>query len=185
LPHGYSITFLKIDSDADVLSDGWERFFARGSFVSEVDRIDQDLEKIALGEKEVRILLMHHSISRRGLTLAANSKSRKALARLLSRHGIVLVLNGHTHIPLLSTLRPVIAGVTHETLEVTCGTTTQRWVAPSGWARQLKRNERNWLMVHRFFATGLGSEWEITPAEETPAGFEERAEQRKTVTLYP
>jgi 3',5'-cyclic AMP phosphodiesterase CpdA len=183
LPHGYSVTFLKIDSDADVRNDGWERFFARGSFKHQADRLREALEKTALGEKEVRILLMHHSISRRGLTLAANRKSRKALARLLSEHGIVLVLNGHTHIPLLSSLRPIIAGVTHEALEVTCGTTTQRWIAPSGWARELQRNERNWLMVHRFFATGLGSEWEITPAEETPHGFEEREKQRKTVTL--
>ncbi|HEX6101206.1 MAG TPA: metallophosphoesterase [Thermoanaerobaculia bacterium] len=185
LSRGYSITFLKIDSDADVLNVGWDRLWARGSFESQVTSLDAHLSTIPLGEKEVRVLLLHHSMSRRGFSLTANPGSRTAVARLLSRHGIALVLNGHTHVPLCSALTTKIAGVTHEALEVTCGTTTQQWIAPPDWKRELDRNERNWLMVHRFVVTDQGSEWEITPAEEMPIGFEERVNQRKTVRFYP
>lgn len=185
LARGYSITFLKIDSDSDVVNIGWDRLWARGDFVSQVTALDADLSTIPLATKEVRVLLLHHSLSRRGLSLSANPRSRTAVARLLSKHGVALVLNGHTHVPLVSQLSPKIAGVTQETLEVTCGTTTQQWIAPPGWRRPVNRKERNWLMVHRFFATDHGSEWEVTPAEEVPAGFQERANQRKTVTLFP
>jgi 3',5'-cyclic AMP phosphodiesterase CpdA len=181
LPKGYVVTFLKVDTDADVHPRRSSRLLARGNFVTEIDKIDKYLGMHRRGAKEFRVLLMHHSLTHRGLTLAADDHSKDAARDLLIRHGIKLVLNGHTHTPLISPVSRFLAGLTGEATEVTCGTTTQRWTAPASWKRPVDRKQRNWLMVHRLFETGGVGEWEVTPAIEKVEGFEEQIGRRKTV----
>lgn len=145
LPNGFPIVFLGLNGDADVRPFSRDRFLARGSFVSAV----QELRRLLLGrnDKEVRVLLLHHSLEYPGQPLTStqaraleiDNVSRGELEHLLQEFDIRVVLSGHAHDPFFVGIVPnVLSRAGLGVLEGRCGTTTQR----------LKR-ALNSLLVHR------------------------------------
>ena len=146
LPNGVPLVFLSLNSDADV--GGWslERFYACGSFVSAVNRLEQALSKRGQ-QKEIRVLLLHHSVEYRGRQvqfpflrvsvnlehLAIDNASRQALASLIDNHGIRVILTGHVHNPFFVGLLPQSTSYTRrDVMESRCGSTSQHLTATSG-----------------------------------------------------
>ena len=110
LPYGLPLVFLHLNGDADVKPMSPERVYACGSFCSAVRKLDALLD--ARSTPEVRVLLLHHSVQYEGdpvvnvpgsrwlpigaslvlKHLGINEDSRAALAALVAKHNIRLIL---------------------------------------------------------------------------------------------
>jgi len=162
LSSGQYLTFLRVDSDSDVSAYGSNRFLARGCFSSQLAALSSSLP---VPEKdEIRVLLVHHSYSASGRTLAMTPLSKAALEEFIVDHAVRAVLCGHIHQPPFT----VVARATHLTqtrwfLEARSGTTTQLSTLPLQWRSVLgnrpKRPYRwpNSLLVHRLSQLSNGA----------------------------
>lgn len=158
LTHKRALVIGQIDSDADVQSRSPKRLLAVGSFTSQLSALAQRLG--ANVGNDVRVLMVHHSWQRTGLTLSMDSASKAALEQFLVAHDIRAVLTGHTHQPLTVPIPGTPAS------ELCCGTTTQMDSVPYLWKTVLGTfpGMRNWpintLMVHKIYEDATGVlEW--------------------------
>lgn len=179
---GHELTFLLINTDADVPALHPNRFAARGSFVSQIDKLEKQLGKKR--PKEIRILCLHHSRAQRGPMLEMDQSSRDRLSNFILEYGIAVLLSGHIHEPPLVRMETAVNTeddtVFADYLEARCGTTTQRnlFHIPYYWRRMLhnlhikKRGHwSNTLLVHRISREDGAIIWESDLFMETPQGF--------------
>jgi len=177
LSSGHLMRFLRLDSDVDVSPLGSKRFLARGCFSSHLETLANQLPDPQ--EKEIRVLLLHHSFSKTGLILSMTGRSRKALSEFIVNHAISVLLCGHIHEPPLVDTH----GVEHllqkrDFLEGRSGTTSQISTLLLDWKDfRGKRPERpnhwpNSFLVHRLCKeTDDSIDWHTETYLETPEGF--------------
>lgn len=179
LSNGFTLRFFGINTDADVRPVGLERLLAQGSFRSELTKID-NLFKVPQENREIRILLLHHS-SRYRVSLRPElrmiSTSRDALYAFMAKLGISILLCGHTHIPHLEEFSIPYLGVTHRVFEACCGATTILTCLPfdstsitGTWPSRPKWIP-NSLLVHRVTEVQGRAFWHTQIYLETSKGF--------------
>ena len=175
----FTLTVICVNSDSDVSPYGSERVLARGSFRSQLVKLSGSLAAETPNEREIRVLLIHHSYSASGLALAMNSASRAALHDFIYEHNIGVLLCGHIHQPpVVNILR--VSRLQHgmKCLEARCGTSTQISTLPYNWRNALgvrpSRPDRlpNSILVHRLLRTEVGIVWTTKLLIERPWGFE-------------
>lgn len=170
--NGYQIRFIWIDSDIDVGFRSLHRGWARGSCVSHLLMMQNQLP--AMGDKEIRVLCMHHSPTFRGSvrslrSLELDRTSRQQLEKFIIDNHISVVLCGHVHNP--PYVHPELAisqGQQSLFLEARCGSTSQ--VNPSDMPIPLKKKLRslgilppertNSLLIHRVSENNGEVTWE-------------------------
>jgi len=176
LPHGYTLSILGIDTDAGVRPYYWRRFMAQGAFVSQLAELERTLP--TPGEREIRILLLHHSAqyNSHGPQLKISEPSKGALYDFAGKHNLQVFLCGHTHSVKLSPFEVPYLGRQHRIFEACCGATTRRNDLPAeatDWAG--KRPVRNWvpnsLLVHRLLTDGSRIVWRTEAYFERATGF--------------
>jgi UDP-2,3-diacylglucosamine pyrophosphatase LpxH len=180
---GHQLTFLLINTDADVGSWHPQRWAARGSFVSQLRTLKSQLGP--KGEKEIRLLCLHHSRAHYGVTLEMDEVSRDELSNFIVRQGVAVLLSGHIHEPPLVKLATAVntADDTDRAhyLEARSGTTTQRnlYHIPFYWRNILQKlhlkkrgHWSNTLLVHRISEIDGEIIWESELFWETPQDFE-------------
>jgi 3',5'-cyclic AMP phosphodiesterase CpdA len=96
LSPGQFLSFLRIDTDANVNPLGTDRFLALGRFNSQLATLASQLP--VPEANEIRVLLLHHSLSVSG-QLAMTSASKDALNDFIVDHAISILLCGHIHQP--------------------------------------------------------------------------------------
>lgn len=175
---GWSIRFVRLDTNADVNPTGADRFWARGDFVTAIDRAEADLD--ALGERdpfEIRVLLLHHSPRVAGYASAITDRSKRRLDEFLCRQSIAVYLCGHTHLPGIRTRSVTDGRQTIDVLEVCCGSTTQKDLLEEAWLRpgEPKRPHfrPNSLIVHRVVEEEGALFWRAVVCDRTVSGFVE------------
>jgi hypothetical protein len=162
------LRFLCLNSDADVWGWGPERVLGRGSFRTQLRRLEDDLSASEPPDpNEVRVLLVHHSLlyragshedkppsglgqvwqaCQKGLgLLEMNKASRRRLGRLMGQLDIPVLLTGHTHkasVRRWCALSPA-RGRPLPFLEACCGTTTQLNKVPRKWRSLFSRRGRD------------------------------------------
>jgi hypothetical protein len=180
--YGFSVRFIRIDGDADSGGNRLPRVLARGVFAKAV----QEIKLPPRDPKEVRVLLLHHSISHRNehallrplpgypVCYVPNGESERALVDFLLEHEVTVVLTGHIH---ESRLRQLTIGNKTRgpgrVLEARCGTTTQQHIdsfAAQVWgktaARLARRGRRgprtageHSILVHELELNAEGLSW--------------------------
>jgi 3',5'-cyclic AMP phosphodiesterase CpdA len=148
-----------IDSDAAIPSDSVARLLAQGSFQQQLSDLEQILGRNV--NRELRVLMIHHSWKKRGVLLSMDAGSRSVLERFLQDCDIKVVLTGHTH---RQTMTLIGSTGAHE---LCCGTTTQIDQVPYSWRNILRHWPgqpgswpRNTLMMHRVHEDPVGKRWE-------------------------
>lgn len=174
LPNGGSLTFIRINGDADVTPFSGHRLLALGRFESDLSKASRLLTKRMPGE--VRILLLHHSWSRTGATLRITDSSKRALARFLRDGEFSVILTGHVHAPLVTRFTAAGDDTAREVLEARCGSTTQKDQLPIGHIlagmRLAEPLEPNSLIVHQIVAQDGRTAWKAVAFRRDPvAGF--------------
>jgi len=169
-PHGHELTLLEVDSDADVRPNSIQRAYARGNFSSQLKQLDATLR--TCGDKEVRVLVIHHARSWTGFSLGMSNAAKKDLDRFLQQHQITVILCGHTH---KATTKRHYAG-TRECWECGAGSTAQFETVPLRWRRKLRNPDKvslgpNALMLHRIFEIDGRLEWLTTTYLRSARGF--------------
>jgi predicted MPP superfamily phosphohydrolase len=177
LPSGQFITFLRLDSDADVNPYWSNRFLARGCFTTQLHAL---ASKLPIAQKmEIRVLLVHHSYTASGAALAMTPLSKAALNDFIIDHAISVLLCGHIHQPPFA----VALTATHlqqsrAFMEARSGTTTQISTLPLYWRTVFQNRPlrpRHWpnsLLIHRLFLEEDGSiEWEVETRLENSLEF--------------
>jgi calcineurin-like phosphoesterase family protein len=144
LPGGRELVFLHLNGEADVRALSPERMYACGSFRSAVEKLDALLDQRR--NQEVRVLLLHHSVQHEGEPvsvpgsrwlpvevtvllkhLSIDDASKAALAALVAKHDIRLILTGHIHHPpFLGRITTAAFAAGPPCWESCCGSTTQR-----------------------------------------------------------
>ena len=168
---GHKLTFLRVNTDADVGAWGPKRLGAIGSFVSQLKWLGSQLTSPA--EKEIRVLILHHSRAHRGTTLEIDGSSRDELANFIVDQDIAVLLSGHIHEPPLVKLATAVHTRTNQKsaqyLEARCGTTSQRnlYHIPYYWRNILSKlhlkkrgHWSNTLLVHRILEEAGEIFWE-------------------------
>jgi len=179
LASGHQFQLFGIDSDADVEEVSWDRFLARGSFESEVERLDQANIPAPTGN-QIRALLLHHSPVHLSMmtVLEARTKSLHALDDWMAKSGVSVILTGHLHDALGHVRSVSDRGKTWDLLEARCGTTTQLDRATSKWKGKgtwnADRLPVNSLLVHRLMEYDHEIRWEIEFVERLHDGFMSR-----------
>ncbi|HEX8139942.1 MAG TPA: metallophosphoesterase [Pyrinomonadaceae bacterium] len=187
LGKSHVLRFMGIDTDADVNPKGTDRFLARGSFTSDLTKLENELNLLPLpAENEIRVLCLHHSQELNSINpaLQMDAVSRDALHDFIIDRDIAVLLCGHVHTP------PVVKffNITHRTqqmsgsfLEARCATTTQTSTLPYSWRtilgnrpRRIKRMP-NSLLVHRLSLEDGKIYWETDLYSEMPKGFKKVA----------
>lgn len=166
------VQLIRIDTDADVFPFGRYRFLAKGSFQSQLNAIKTKLARAT--DYSVRVLLMHHSIHRRG-SLSICRASRAALNQFLEEEDIHVVLTGHVHDPLVRKFSTTLGR--RQLLECRGGTTTQidkvaydaRTIFGGFPVRRAWPS--NSLLVHRLYRTGTGLVWKTKTYTRLRRGF--------------
>jgi 3',5'-cyclic AMP phosphodiesterase CpdA len=173
LANGRTIEFIRIDTDASVSPRGQKRLRAVGSFQKQLGQIANQLG--SRPKNSIRVLLMHHSWHRRGITLSIDRGSRGALNQFLVAHSIQVLMTGHVHTSYVQKFVPPIAGG-QTVLECRCGTTTQIDQVSYTWRNFLgtfphRGWPRNKLLVHRIYQAGSKTEWRVETFVRTNNGF--------------
>jgi hypothetical protein len=169
LRRGLDLVLIAINSEKDVGYKGMHRLLARGRFDSQI----RDTRSLVGGpsDSEVRVLIMHHSPSHRGTTLAISNRMRRLWEDFVSTLDIRVVLTGHVHEVGASLLSFSANGRVHEILEARSGTTTQRDYFDPPWQPR-SQSSANSLLVHNILERTDGSlEWEVRPFIRTRRGF--------------
>jgi hypothetical protein len=164
LANGRRLTLAGIDTDADVPPKSMTRVLARGSFLNQLVALEQKLPTREL--TDIRVLLLHHSMTHNGFVLKIDHASKAALFAFLADQAFSLVLSGHTHEQLFSTL-PIqsSSGTVSSIEELTCGSTTQHDQVPYDWRSWIgNRPARQWpansLLVHRVIGAPGATTWD-------------------------
>jgi DNA repair exonuclease SbcCD nuclease subunit len=170
LVSGHRVTFLGIDTDADVQGISFERLFAQGSFESQLKDLRSQLGGIDRLAGEVRVLLLHHSLIEAS---CIDDTSRKELAETLQDCRISVILTGHTHDPIVAT-HQLSSG--WSVFEARCGTSTQRDFYPPEWQKvplpDMPELEANSVLVHRIYQVARNTvQWRTTPYVRSDQGF--------------
>lgn len=180
LPSGHRLKFLMINTDADVDGYGQDRFYARGDFNSQLEKLDPLLDPP--DENEIRVLLLHHSPAHRDYSLGISRRSRRALNDFIVKHHIAVLLSGHKHTPpLVKTFAAAHAGINRRYLEARCGTTTQQSTLSFGTTtltgqRPYRPGQlANTLLIHRLEQQGAEISWNTECYFEIPTGFKEKS----------
>jgi 3',5'-cyclic AMP phosphodiesterase CpdA len=173
LPGDYQLTFIGIDTDADVNPFGSDRFFARGIFDNHLSIVQGKLS--ACSEKEIRVLLLHHSYGFPKYTRGIDRHSRQALERFLYRNKITVILAGHLHEPRSEAHSLKHRGIDFEFLEARCGTSAQLSETPATWQKQLNRTVPNSVLVHRLHDDNDGNVlWHVETVFRSHHRFDDR-----------
>lgn len=157
------LRILALNTDADVRGWGAQRVLARGSFLSQLRRLANDLTNLGPPDpNEVRILLLHHSLAYKAPNCALplleiNEASAHELRQFLARFDIPVILTGHTHDPMVDRFRAFCLNAAFPTsqrrvihcLEACCGTTTMANYVPAKWPAKDRKLQDNSLLVHR------------------------------------
>lgn len=176
---GHSLRIAALDSDADVGPRGLRRIFARGAFLSQLVALDKFLPPPDVGE--IRVLLIHHSILWKGITLSIGGASRSALIEFAQKKGFSMFLCGHTHLPKLSKV-PLPTGamgrVPDMIFNACCGSSARITTLPFDLTVLGQRITRpawlpNSVLVHRLSTFEDGISWDIRTLFETCHGYEE------------
>jgi 3',5'-cyclic AMP phosphodiesterase CpdA len=180
LRNGYTISFLGIDTDADVRHSGWQRFSAQGAFLSQLEKLAKKLA--APAEKEVRLLLLHHSTQYRSRLpiMRISETSKAALDRFVAEHNVRILLCGHVHIPKITCFE-VPMGRGHIVLEARCGATIKKTLDAVNRARAGPESCPNSLLVHRMFADECRIVWQTHLFVNYGAGFQEHERSRREI----
>lgn len=147
LAGGLTLTFVMVDSDAEVWPVSGSRLFGRGRFAGQMASLGRILPRC--GDREIRVLVVHHAISDGTVPLSAgatpfprrasNARWRRleiapdsllALEHALVDHAFRVVMTGHRHLARLATLTASNGTASRPVLEAQCGATTQRDVYP-------------------------------------------------------
>lgn len=160
------VVFIGVDSDSDVPPGSLRRMLARGHFLSQLQKLGQQLGPNTADE--IRILVIHHARHEQGFKLRMSLASRTALDAFCAVKGIRVVLSGHTHKP--------HAGGVSGVLEVCSPSTTQIDKAPPGWVnwrggRPSVHFEQNGLIVHRLHDDGGAIRWDAHVMTRDPGGL--------------
>ena len=171
LPGGTRIRFIQVNSDADMRANSLSRLLAKGHFVSELNALSASLP--AKPDGEIRVMLIHHSRSHAGRTLAITRSSKRALDQFLAVQNIDVMLTGHTHAPIARLHN--VAG-TSGVHELGAGSTTQFDVLPYKWKLRLRDPQQlgwhpNTLMVHRIHLRDGQIWWVTDTCQRFPNGF--------------
>jgi len=173
--NGLTIVFLGIDTDSDVAS-GFpcvQRFFARGSFVSQLARWEEEIGSPKA--EEIRVLMLHHSPMHDGFVLGISNNSRIALDKFIRRCGISVLLTGHLHSPGVRKSSVEYRGASWNVLELRSGTTTRRDEIPLQWAERRETLTPNTLLVHRLYEVDRNRvEWRTNVFQRFLTGFRDR-----------
>jgi hypothetical protein len=174
LANGRRLILAGIDTDSNVHPWGLMRFFAMGSFQDQLMRLAPGLPRYE--PRDIRVFLAHHSLAKAGVVLRMDDASKDALSIFLADHRFSIVLSGHTHRRLFTTLTVTRPQGTFTVEELTCGSTTQHDQVPYNWRSVLGNlPARGWrsntLMVHRLLAIPGKTLWETQAYVRTPQGF--------------
>jgi 3',5'-cyclic AMP phosphodiesterase CpdA len=170
---GRKLIFAGIDSDADVGPFSSARVLAQGDFQSQLAALGSIVGPKQRGE--IRVLLIHHSWHRNGMTLRMRHASKRALGQFLDQFGFSVLLTGHTHNPLLKQFNVGNSG--SAVWELRCGSTTQHDVTPYKWKTLLGRfpSRLHWstntLIVHKLFVDSGLTTWEAQVYERVRGRF--------------
>ena len=102
---GFSLELFGVDSNSGLedptARPGKKNLFARGLISDyELSTLEAMLQETTPGPERIRTLVCHHAFSTAGGFLSAKpleAESRSALVALAARHGVAVVLTGHTH----------------------------------------------------------------------------------------
>lgn len=191
---GAEVVLVHINSDADVGPGGLTRLLARARFDSQIAKAARLLAS-PVREREVRVLVMHHSPAWPGLELGMSARMKAKLLDFVRDSGIRLILTGHAHRPRNEMFTVFVQGMPIDVMECRCGTTTQRDVFPPSWApRRRKPLEKNSLLVHRIAEDPQGRlEWSVeTLVRGSALGFSASARSgvpaalgKRSVQVWP
>jgi len=190
LSNGLTMVLLGIDTDSDIAS-GFpciQRFFARGNFVSQLTRLEEQIGSPRADE--IRVLMLHHSPMHDGFVLGISNKSRRALDRFVKRCGISVLLTGHLHEPGARKLAVEYRGASWNILEARSGTTTRRDELPLQWAERNQPLSPNTLLVHRLYEMDRNRvEWRTNLFQRFLTGFRDRGpiltDANSSVVVWP
>lgn len=172
LENGWSVRWVRIDTDADVPPVSRDRFFARGDFASTLDRAEEQLDATGKNLQEIRVLLLHHSPRVVGYRSAITDHSKARLESFMHRNRIHVCLCGHTHLP---GFRIRTLGKNSSVLEACCGSTTQLDDFEEAWGGKQRPTWRpNSLIVHRIIEENGALSWKAVVCDRTESGFVER-----------
>jgi 3',5'-cyclic AMP phosphodiesterase CpdA len=178
LPGGQVLQLIGIDTDANVDANGRQRRWARGSFVDQIDRLDNDVRFSAPKGHEIRVLLMHHSPANQSYKLGIDGRSRRALRNWIHKAGISVILTGHMHKAFGDGTAVSTRGKKWTLVEARSGTTTQLDAMPAIWAAKgtlfSRRLPLNSLLVHRLVEKDGRILWNVEYCERLHDGFESR-----------
>jgi DNA repair exonuclease SbcCD nuclease subunit len=175
LANGRRLLLAGVDTDADINPRGMKRVLAMGSFQNQLVALDQKLPRWQPGD--IRVLMSHHSMARKGLTLRMDAGSKAALSVFLADSKFSILLSGHTHEHLFSPFGVTASdGTPAQVEELTCGSTTQHDQVPYSWRSFMgKLPTRAWpantLLVHRIIGTPGATTWETEAWVRTSGGF--------------
>ncbi|MGH2396453.1 MAG: metallophosphoesterase family protein [bacterium] len=188
------VRFLRIDTDAGVHAFSPERWYAIGRFKRQLDQLAYKLRQEPPAP-EIRILLLHHSVTHIGTTLHIADDSREALDRFILDHDIALLLCGHIH---KANLGYHAVSATKKVLEARCGTTAQigkedYTMTPGAGDEPVdSRIWRRSLLVHRLYQSAKEIHWEVKVYVHAHAGGFEPAHLlptggpvQETVRVWP
>ena len=164
-----AVRLLRMDTDALTSPFGSDRVLARGRFVDQIATLESDLPP-GNPDREVRVLLMHHSISFRGYVCGISGTSKRRLIAFLRSRDVRVVSSGHTHRPNIETLDHL--GLP-DVLEACCGTTTQRTELPASLPAPLRGGRRhtgatNVLIWHELVVDGGVRQWRARACPRSP-----------------
>lgn len=187
------ILFAALDTDADIHPLSVKRGMAIGSFQSSLRDLDAQLllrRANGLASKdEVRVLLLHHSLSHSGPFLRMDSRSRLDLEQFIVNHEFSVLLSGHMHKSLLVPI-PIRVGAARQTIrELRCGTSSQHDQFPLSWRKHAPKLfplhlTRNCLIQHQIFSEGSQLRWVAQVFELTNHGFN-KSQRRDACHEFP
>ncbi len=192
LSTGDTIRFLRIDSDSDVSCYFLDRFFARGSFPSQLDAL-RELTK-SLEAASVTILCLHHSPAEGGYLRALDRKSRRALDKFIIDMEISVLMTGHIHNPpLVKAFTATDGARSRRYIEARCGTTTQSdfFESPYYWKTYLApfdikpKRWSNSLLVHRIVDRNGSLYWETELLQQRVQDFLPPQSPLRTILVDP
>jgi hypothetical protein len=174
LRNGRRLLLAGIDTDSNVRPWGVKRLLAMGSFQDQLVALEGILPRAE--KRDIRVLMAHHSMARTDLLLRMDGASKAALSSFLANHGFSILLSGHTHEQLFSTIPVAGRGGNGIVEELTCGSTTQHDQVSYSWRTLVgKLPKRQWpankLMVHRLIGTPGATTWETQAFVRTANGF--------------
>ncbi len=149
------LTFIGIDTDADVYPNSANRLFAFGHCPSQFT--DPKLAGLPPNQgNELRVLVLHHAWHHRGATLQLTRPSRQALEQFCYNKKVQVVLAGHTHSVKFAQLPTQTV-----CMELCSGSTTQFDYPPPSWRAykllpQSRAYVRNSLLLHRIIELNSG-----------------------------